>query len=560
MTRIGRYELAGEVGRGASGIVYRATDPAIGRTVAVKTIRLDALAEASEQAQLRDRLFREARAAGALLHPHIVTIFDAGEEPAADGQHIAYIAMELVEGAPLNERWPDQAIPPDRFLAVLSQTADALDYAHSKGLVHRDVKPANILVDHAGAAKVLDFGIAKIASQQMTHSGTLMGTPSYMSPEQIAGGALDGRSDQFSLAVIAYEMLTGEKPFRGDTLPALLYQVTHQSPPAAHLLNASLPSGVSAVLQRALSKHAVGRFKTCTAFVEALSQSLAINPEWHALPQGSLENLPTIAAQRPTAAFSDTTLAKPTPAALPDLRPPLRLEERSSTGFHWIAIAGLLFLIITGVFVYWAAGGGPVRQDTDPFATDSADRPSPMPGEPPPADTTTDQADAAVEPAVEASAPQPANPVPQSDGALPDFTATEAVLIHIATRPVGARVSIDNNARTCTAPCSLLLDKGSHLASYTLAGHRTLTRRHDVTAEADWDVLLERATGTLMLRSTPGGASIAIDGEPVPNKTPAVLTLGAGSHRFRLTLEGRPPYEETVEIKDQVISTLNIDW
>src|SRR5580698_3521358 len=248
--QVGRYQIIGELGRGAMGVVYRALDPAIGRTIAIKTIRLNELTEPSERERLRERLFREAQSAGMLSHPGIVTIYDIAEENG-----MAYIFMEFVNGPPL-EKMLLSAQTPDKetLLSIFRQTAAALDYAHKKGIVHRDIKPANIMIHEDGAAKITDFGVAKIVSQQMTVAGTMMGTPSYMSPEQIQGGEITGRTDQFSLGVLAYEVLTGEKPFTAEYLPTLLYRIVREEPPPPQRLNTTLTPQIETVLRKALSK------------------------------------------------------------------------------------------------------------------------------------------------------------------------------------------------------------------------------------------------------------------------------------------------------------------
>src|SRR5215470_4955052 len=210
--QIGRYQILGELGRGAMGIVYKALDPAIGRTVAIKSIRLTELTDEAERERLRERLFREAQSAGILSHPGIVTIYDIAEQ-----DNMAYIFMEFVNGPPLEKMLKHEQTPDkETLLSIFRQVAAALDYAHKKGIVHRDIKPANIMIHEDGTAKVTDFGVAKILSQQMTLAGTMLGTPSYMSPEQVEGTSIDGKADQFALAVIAYELLTGDKPFSAE--------------------------------------------------------------------------------------------------------------------------------------------------------------------------------------------------------------------------------------------------------------------------------------------------------------------------------------------------------
>src|SRR6266550_8451764 len=251
MEQIGRYRILGELGRGAMGGVFRALDPSIGREVAIKTIRLSEFTNADQRAKQRERLFREARSAGILSHPGIVTIYDMAEQ---DG--MAYIAMEFVPGSTLEQILSlKEPLEPERLFSILRQTAAALDYAHRKGIVHRDIKPANIIVNEAGVAKIADFGIAKISTaEQLTQAGLIVGTPNYMAPEQVQGKPDDGFADQYSLAVMAYEMLTGDKPFVAEHLTTLIYQIVCEPPPPAQRLNPTLGPRIEAVLQKGLSK------------------------------------------------------------------------------------------------------------------------------------------------------------------------------------------------------------------------------------------------------------------------------------------------------------------
>jgi ankyrin repeat protein/predicted Ser/Thr protein kinase len=267
---IGSYSILSELGRGAMGVVYKALDPAIGRPVAIKVIRIDPGTTAEEGAHLRQRLIHEASAAGNLSHPGIVTVYQLGE----DGQNV-FVAMEYVEGSPLETMLSGGARPNPAFaLDIVHQIADALDYAHRAGVVHRDIKPANILVRGDGRVKVADFGVAKLTaatSHSMTIAGQSIGSPAYMSPEQIQAVAVDGRSDQFSLGIVAWRMLTGNLPFAADSTPALLYQIMAVDPKP----DPSLPPAASAALARALAKDPMGRFPNCAAFVQELQSAMA---------------------------------------------------------------------------------------------------------------------------------------------------------------------------------------------------------------------------------------------------------------------------------------------
>jgi eukaryotic-like serine/threonine-protein kinase len=265
--KAGRYEIVGELGRGAMGVVYKATDPVIGRAVAVKTIKLSEEGTGLTRPELLQRFQTEARAAGLLTHPNIVVVYDAGEE---DGLY--YITMELVEGKSVQALLDDgHAFPLPRVLRIMEQTCGALQFAHERNVVHRDIKPANIMLTADDTVKVTDFGTAKILQfgtvQQTTH---VMGTPSYMSPEQVKGRAVDGRSDIFSLGVMLYEMITGEKPFPGQSITTVIYKIVNEEPVAPRTLNPTIHPGISAAVMRALTKDPAERYQTCRALLEDL--------------------------------------------------------------------------------------------------------------------------------------------------------------------------------------------------------------------------------------------------------------------------------------------------
>jgi len=261
--QLGRYEIVAELGRGAMGAVFRARDPRIDRTVAIKTIAVPA-ASAIEEEQYRQRFFREAQAAGRLSHPGIVTIFDVGEDEAA---HTPFIVMECVDGQSLDRlaaAAPSCMLPRAIALELVQHIAEALDYAHSQGIVHRDIKPANIIVTAGGQPKIADFGIAKVAMTEMTLPGQVLGTPAYMSPEQLNGKAVDGRSDLFSLGVIAYWLLTGVKPFDGATLTEICVQVVTKDPTPPSQIAAGISGDWDYVLARALAKDPAIRYQRCS--------------------------------------------------------------------------------------------------------------------------------------------------------------------------------------------------------------------------------------------------------------------------------------------------------
>ncbi|MBI2382611.1 MAG: CHASE2 domain-containing protein [Gammaproteobacteria bacterium] len=248
---LGRYQVEKELGKGAMGIVYMGKDPKIGRTVAIKTMALSQEFEPDELADVKSRFFREAETAGRLNHPNIVQIFDAGEE-----HDLAYIAMEFIKGHDLTKHVkPNGLLPVKEAVKYVADAADALDYAHSNGIVHRDIKPANMmLMDSAKTIKLMDFGIARIADSSKTKTGMVLGTPSYMSPEQLSGKKVDGRSDLFSLGVTLYQLLTGALPFQADSMATLMFKIANEPHPKPSVIRPDLPKEVDGIVDKALAK------------------------------------------------------------------------------------------------------------------------------------------------------------------------------------------------------------------------------------------------------------------------------------------------------------------
>jgi serine/threonine protein kinase len=560
MDQIGRYKIVAELGRGAMGVVFRALDPSIGREVAIKIIRLDEVPNAEQRAKQRERLFREARSAGILSHPGIVTIYDMAEEG-----DMAYIAMEFVAGSTLEQILSlKEPLEPARLFDTLRQMAAALDYAHRKGIVHRDIKPANIIVNEAGIAKIADFGIAKISTaDQLTQTGLIVGTPNYMAPEQVQGKQVDSFADQYSLAVMAYEMLTGDKPFVAEHLTTLVYQIVCEAPPPAQRLNPTLGPKVEAVLQKGLSKQPNARYPTCTALVEALESACAATPDWKSLGRGASLNLPTMmetAAEPPPPPKTEP----PPILNLPTPHPREEPETKSRT------VPFLMTLVLLGaaaVGVYYARDSifpesiplaTPIQETPKPMKQEAAPPPTPKPIEPPPE----------TRPDVSEPAPQPApaeeeNPAPPRRPAVPkkEITRpTHSVEIMVKSQPPGATAVLDGLLGTaCITPCSLKASTGEHTISLSHPSFRNLTRSISVR-DASFDLptlTMAQALGTLMLQTDPPGATITIDDKRWPSVTPAPLSLAPG--KYRLTLEkGSAKASRTIDIRDGELSTLRV--
>jgi len=265
--RLGRYQLIHEIGKGAMGVVYRARDPMINREVALKVIPLAAEFEGDELEDARAKFFREAEMAGRLSHPHIVTIYDAGEH---DGT--AYIAMELLRGQHLVEYTAAaRLLPPAIAIELVARLAGALHYAHQQSVVHRDIKPANIMFDApSGELKITDFGIARLTDAGRTRTGVVLGTPSFMSPEQLQGRAVTGSSDLFSLGVTLFQLLTGQLPFRGDSMPALMLKIAQEPHPRIRSVRPDLPVGLDELFERVLAKVPAARIASGAALAQAL--------------------------------------------------------------------------------------------------------------------------------------------------------------------------------------------------------------------------------------------------------------------------------------------------
>jgi tRNA A-37 threonylcarbamoyl transferase component Bud32 len=313
LTQLGKYRIERELGRGAMGVVYQAFDPVVERMVAIKTIRV----EADDTGELVARLRREAKSVGQLEHPNIVTLYDAGESGG-----LFYLAMQFISGETLQDRLARQRwFSLNEVADIFGQICAGLDYAHQHKVIHRDIKPANIMITHEGVVKLTDFGIAKVAGAGTTSTGLVVGTPSYMSPEQALGKPLDGRSDIFSLGSILYEMMTGEMAFPGQNVTTVMYKIVHETPTPLAALQPGLDPAIEAVVLKALAKHPEQRFQTCSELAAALQYY--ISQVGAAAPQTAVAYVPPIAppvvapARPPSGAVPGVVAPRPPSGAQP---------------------------------------------------------------------------------------------------------------------------------------------------------------------------------------------------------------------------------------------------
>jgi predicted Ser/Thr protein kinase len=472
LSKAGRYELSEELGRGAMGVVHKAFDPVIGRNVAVKTMRLTEAGSGMTHAELTTRFQTEARAAGLLTHPNIVVVYDAGEE---DGLY--YITMEYVEGKSLQAMFDaKQTFPLPRTLRLIEQVCSALDYAHRANVVHRDIKPANLMLAPDDTVKITDFGTAKImrfGSAQTTH---IVGTPSYMSPEQIKGKAVDGRSDLFAVGVILYELVTGEKPFPGQNVTTVIYKIVNEEPIPPRELDASIHPGLSAVITRALAKEPAARFQSCREMLEALRnyRNLSGSPEATMVSPAAA---PVAGAGSPARAAVHT--APPFGAGISSVM----VEEPRKRNLFWLIL--LLLAIIAGAsYRVWPymldiwhrsqsarASAAPSAAQTPPASAplDAAGKPpvpapalNTRPAEPPrstknekPAEKPAPEPKAPPESAAVNPAPRaPENPAPPNAAAVaPRLNASEVktrIEERLAQTGLGKKVHIQAAGNTFT--------------------------------------------------------------------------------------------------------------
>jgi eukaryotic-like serine/threonine-protein kinase len=498
-TRIGRYDVEKELGRGAMAVVFKAVDPVIGRTVAIKTIRLEH-GVGLEQEELRQRLYREAQSAGNLNHPNIVTIYDIGEEG-----DLSYIAMEFVEGESL-ENWMQQnRIPPvEQTIAIIEQIASGLDFAAARGITHRDIKPGNVLLTSDGRAKIADFGIAKFSTSKMTQTGMVMGTPAYMSPEQALGNPLDGRSDIFSLGVIFYEMLTGERPFSGSNSTTIIYKIVHEEVVPPRNFNVTIHPGIDQIVMRMLAKNPDERYQTCGEVVQDLGNYAALGSR--------------------ASGKRKATAAKPATGKTPAVAAQVPAAVGNKTAIYVLIGVLVVAIGVLAFFLLQQSKHGP-DPASDPTAATAIKAPAP-------------QAQSIDRPA----APAPASPAPKTRAAKE---------VAVVEKPAQAQVRFDFAGATYSAA---IYDGTRRLDDVSGSGSVQITAGDHRLRAVSEEVFLDRDLGSAKLKAgetksftLPGlssayievpndaydGCEILVNGRRLPPPYPAqIQRLAAGDNKI----------------------------
>jgi serine/threonine-protein kinase len=521
---VGRYEITAELGRGAMGVVYKALDPTIGRTVALKTMRLDV--HGLETDEVIRRFKNEARAAGVLNHPNIVTIYDAGED---DGMF--YIAMEFIQGTSLQQLLAEnRALSPEETIQISRQVCKGLDYAHANGIIHRDIKPANIMISPDGTVKIMDFGIAK-AGSGMTSTGKVLGTPNYMSPEQVRGKNLDGRSDLFSFGVVLYEMVTGEKPFAGENITTVIYKIVHEDPIPPRNLDVTIHPGLSTVVTKALAKSADDRYQTGAALIHDLENyktaGSSLTPT-AVLPTTAINVRPgdaTIPLSQPVRAAAAANIAPTASAVRPSISSRTPVPKVAKRGMHSLVLVSvLLVMAAVGSYLFYLYKATKKIQSDDQVLEQKINQ--------------QQQEEAAK---LKTAGNNPQDPGQPASGAasasalaLSSSTAESQGELRFDSQPRGAKVSVDGGTETgWVTPFTVSnLSAGEHKVVFFKPGYVEKSRTITVAAGKNAPVAVELspALSKVVVSSTPAGAYIVVDGKETGKVTPAELTLEKGEH------------------------------
>jgi serine/threonine protein kinase len=573
--KLGRYEIVREIGHGAMGVVYEAADPTIGRKIALKAIRFDGIGTTADEAARRFK--NEARAAGGLNHPNIVTVYDAGED---NGN--LYLAMEFIEGSTLDMLLRTQrTLSPAQTTDIIRQICSGLDFAHAKSIVHRDIKPANVMLAPHGIVKITDFGIAR-AGEAMTMTGQVIGTPNYMSPEQVLGKTLDGRSDLFSVGVMLYEMITGERPFEGQSITTIMYKIVHETPISPRKLDGSIHPGLSALIEKSLAKAPDERFQTGSELTRALQnyESANIITSNLGAPTANVPGLadtnPKIGTDTPavrTQPVSQTVPVEQTPVP-PKRNVVVELLANPKTRKRTIAI------VIAAVI--WFSSTYKRHADRKESETSGSNPPSAAVPAPPispsPSANGEDSADESD------TQPNTATTVVKKEHATGN---KDVALLKVDSTPPAAQVDVDGKPTGKHTPTELQLPRGQHSVSVRMSGFQTssasfrvkggeeieyspqltvvmpninvpgmpdLSKLQELKNMSRPEVWQQWASGKsgnqpeLMLNSRPAGARILVDGKDSGQTTPAQIPSKPGTYHLRFELDGYEPAEKVVTV------------
>jgi serine/threonine protein kinase len=579
LTKAGRYQIVRELGRGSMGVVYEGFDPIIGRTVAIKTMLPQGLSPQEFQ-EYKARFQREAMAAGILAHPNIITVYDFGEDNG-----VLYLAMEFLEGKSLEKIAQEKTILPiETILPIYDQVCSALDHAHRNKVVHRDVKPANIMILQNGLVKVTDFGIAKMMAMGMTQAGQILGTPNYMSPEQVKGRQIDGRSDIFSLGVILYELVTGEKPFGGQNITTVIYKIINENPTPPRELDASIHAGLSYVISKALAKNADERYQTCRELAEDLRnyknlvgagtgqgtvvlnvapvQMEAAEPP----PPSPGQTLPlrTPAPQSPPISVDEVPI--PSPVSIQMIPPPAS-RQRSIPQIAWVLGALLVVAIMASISYFLFVR--PRSQSVPPVATGPVVTETPVQNPQPPGAVATQPA------APETATTAPPQPTTNQPTEAPPSNVAVTSNPRVPARPAaakvgqlmvsanvnGAKITVDgrSDASWLTPYTIADLPAGGHNVTISMDGYESF--QQSVTIEGGQTITvtanLSSPRGEIDVVTVPPGVEVLIDGKSY-GQSPVSATLPAGNHTYTVKQPGMAPYEKAFTLKSAQILTVKL--
>ena len=502
--KLGRFEIISQLGVGGMGVVVKARDPNVDRIVAIKTIKKSEFGDPGQEEELMERFRREAQATARLNHPNIVTLFDMSDEGDT-----AYIVIEYVDGKGLDHVISKkEVLDDDTLLKYIKQVASGLDFAHAKGIVHRDIKPANIMVTKEGECKIADFGLARLASaSSITRAGTAVGSPSYMSPEQVQGQQLDGKSDQFSLGVLFYELATGTKPFSGDVLSTIVYRIMRDDPVPPSAVNSRLGPAVDKVVLKVLAKNPGDRYPNCTAFADALEKAMkGVVDEGFGSTEEQTVSMKAAAAPQPA--------------------------KKSGALIGGIAVLLIAAAAGGAYFMFGDKISGGNSQQTTAAVTQPATQP--------PSETAAP------------SAPVAVTPVPPAKGLIPfgklTLTAESDATLFVDGKKVG-RGGLDGYE----------LLAGNHTLKVTRKGYRDWTKTVSIIGNETASLKAESLpiTGRLNIEG-PRGATVSLKGKII-GKAPLSRDLKPGAYELKLAMAGKKEWSRNVKISADKTSTLNIN-